>query len=264
MPRKKRERSQSGVHHVIVRGVNKCRIFEDTQDYNIFLKRLMYYLTLENVELYAYCLMNNHAHFLLKEDIEKMNLSNFSTKLLSSYAYYFNKKHGRVGHLFQGRFKSIPVEDNEYFMEVMVYIHNNPVKAGLVNYNYEYIWSSFIEHMLYHKHHMPPKISAPHTIAALLGLAPENYETVFHFRHINEIVEANIQMQTQSKLNDDQAFWHIIDHANIKRPEEIHQYPNAVRDGYILHFLKKGITCKQLARLTCIGEKYIYKLNKKK
>lgn len=264
MPRKKRERSQGGVYHVIVRGVNKCRIFEDTQDYNVFLKKLRYYLTLENVDVYAYCLMNNHAHFLLKEDVVKMNLSNFTTRLLSSYACYFNKKHGRVGHLFQGRFKSIPVEDNEYFMEVMVYIHNNPVKARLVNHNYEYLWSSFMEHLMFHKHQMPPKISAAHHIADFLGLASENYKTVFHFRHVNEMVESNIQMSSQSKLNDDQAFWHIIDHANVKRPEDIQNYPNDIRDGYIIHFLKKGMTCKQLARLTSTGEKYIYKLNKKK
>lgn len=262
MPRKKRERSQSGIYHVIARGVNRCRIFEDKQDYNVFLKRLMYYLALENIELYAYCLMNNHAHFLLKEDLEKMNLSHFSTRLLSSYAYYFNKKHGRVGHLFQDRFKSIPVEDREYFMDVMVYIHNNPVKAKLVNHNYEYPWSSFLEHMLYHKHQIPSKISNPNNIADLLGLNSDQYKKLFHLRHINENIEPNPQIYSQSKLNDNQAFWHITNYAKVKRPEDIQNYPNAIRDDYIIQFLKHGMTCKQLARLTTIGEKYIYRLKK--
>lgn len=116
MPRTARRKSSTGIYHVLVRGVNQQRIFEDEADYAAYL------LTLGRVKrenpfvLYAYCLMSNHVHLLLGE--EAVPLSRIMQRIGVSYAYRFNQRHDRSGHLFQDRFKSEPVEDDGYFVTV--------------------------------------------------------------------------------------------------------------------------------------------------
>ena len=84
--------------------------------------------------IYAYCLMPNHVHLLLCE--KNWPLGEIVKSIAASYALYYNKKYGRIGHLFQDRFKSEPCNDADYFMTLFRYIHQNPVKAGLVSQSY--------------------------------------------------------------------------------------------------------------------------------
>jgi REP element-mobilizing transposase RayT len=91
--------------------------------------------------VYAYCLMDNHAHLLINEGEDI--ISRIMKRIGTSYAYYFNKKYGRVGHLFQDRFKSEAIEDEGYLLAVVRYIHDNPVKAGIVQKASSYQWSSY-------------------------------------------------------------------------------------------------------------------------
>ena len=91
--------------------------------------------------MYAYCLMDNHIHLLVNEGNDE--IARIMKRINVSYAYYFNKKYQRVGHLFQDRFKSEAIEDDTYLLAAVRYLHNNPVKAGMVNYPGEYKWSSY-------------------------------------------------------------------------------------------------------------------------
>jgi len=138
MPRKARAVSGTGVYHVILRGVNKQRIFEWPEDYDKFyeiLRKTMYLDNLgnpapaANYELYAYCLMDNHAHLLLRERTQPLAV--IVKRIASSYAQCFNLRYKRVGHLFQDRFRSEPCDRPDYFLTLLDYIHNNPVKAGV-------------------------------------------------------------------------------------------------------------------------------------
>ncbi len=261
MPRKRREISSSGIYHLVVRGVNRCRIFEDTLDYHVFLKRLKLQMEKEKIQLFAYCLMNNHAHLLIKEDLQTRNLARFTARFLSAYAHFFNKRHGRCGHLFQDRFKSKVVEDASYFMDAMVYIHNNPVVAGFVRHGQRYHWSSHSEHVLYQSQGLTPQISSPQAIPDLLDIPKSQYHALFELRHKIDDTQLGALMATSL---DDDAFAQIIDHADVNRPERINDLDTLTRDQHIAHFLQNGMTCKQIARLTCIGEKYIYRLKAKK
>ncbi len=140
MARKPRKKSQSQIYHLILRGNNKNVIFYNDEDRFFLLKRMKKYSEETSIEIYAYCLMDNHVHILIGKG--NPNLSKFVQKLATSYAMYFNRKYDRSGHLFQGRFKSEPVETDEYFKTVLRYILQNPYKARICDFNY-YKWSSY-------------------------------------------------------------------------------------------------------------------------
>ena len=140
MPRAARKKSATGIYHVLVRGINQQRIFEYEDDFASYLRILERVKRDSPFVLYAYCLMDNHVHLLVGE--RNAPLSRVVQRIGVSYAYRFNQKHDRSGHLFQDRFKSQPVEDDAYFVTVLRYIHANPVKAGLCRSAEQYRWSS--------------------------------------------------------------------------------------------------------------------------
>ena len=143
MPRQARKLSESGIYHAMLRGINQQNIFDEEADYHVFLQALHEAKDFCNIELYAYCLMGNHVHLLLRT--RDNDLETFFKKLAGKYVYWYNVKYQRVGHLFQDRFKSEPVESDSYFLTVLRYIHQNPVKAGLCKKIEQYPYSSYLQ-----------------------------------------------------------------------------------------------------------------------
>lgn len=131
MPRRARLDSPGTLHHVIVRGIEKRKIVNDNQDRGKFIERLGALSLSTQTAIYAWALMTNHAHLLLRSG--QQGLSSFMRKLLSGYAGYYNRRHRRHGHLFQNRYKSIVVEEDAYFKELVRYIHLNPLRAKMVD-----------------------------------------------------------------------------------------------------------------------------------
>ena len=154
MPRKARVQTSTNVYHAILRGVNKQQIFEDEDDYRRFLDILRAQTVPEvnlatgeakpHCRLYAYCLMGNHVHLLMQEVSETVGET--MKRIASSYVYYYNHRYGRIGHLFQERFKSQPVNDWDYFVTLLRYIHQNPTKGLIVEDVEDYPWSSWLEY----------------------------------------------------------------------------------------------------------------------
>lgn len=140
MPRKERLLSRTGIYHVIIRGINQQRIFEQDEDFEQFLYCLAETKKKSGFTLYAYCLLGNHAHLLMKEGAEP--LAQIFRRLGTQYAQWFNGKYARSGHLFQDRYRSKPVENDEYFLAALIYIFNNPIKAGICSIAEEYEWGS--------------------------------------------------------------------------------------------------------------------------
>ena len=141
MPRGARKQAESGIYHLMLRGINRQQIFEDESDAERFLEVLASYKETCRYELLGYCLMGNHVHILLKIGHEP--LQTVMRRIAAKYVYWYNVKYERVGHLFQERFRSEPVEDDAYLMTVLRYIHRNPVKAGMADRPEEYAYSSF-------------------------------------------------------------------------------------------------------------------------
>ncbi|SHN79776.1 transposase [Desulfitobacterium chlororespirans] len=146
MPRRPRKQSSTGIYHVIMRGINRQNIFDDKEDRRKFIEKLVYYKTVCGYKIYAYCLMDNHIHVLIQELNEPLSIS--IKRISSSYVMWFNKKYERCGHLFQERFRSEVVETDRYFLTVLRYIHQNPVRAKIVEDVAKYPWSSYHEFFL--------------------------------------------------------------------------------------------------------------------
>lgn len=156
------------IYHLFNRGNDKRDLFIQPRDYKRFLKTFYYYqfqgpktkfsnfnkselttlrLTPEKrlVEIYCYCMMPNHFHFLVKQ-LKDNGISIFMSQLSNSYTKYFNTKNRRVGSLLQGTFKSVLVENNEQFIHLSRYIHINPIVSGITNDLDSYLWSSYHEY----------------------------------------------------------------------------------------------------------------------
>lgn len=142
MPRLARIDITGLLQHVIVRGVDRCNIFNDDCDRQLFYDRFTKLLSETGVRCYAWALLSNHFHLLLMPT--STSLSSFMRRLLTGYAVVFNRRNNRSGHLFQNRYKSIVCEEETYLLELVRYIHLNPLRAGMVKSLEEldqYSWS---------------------------------------------------------------------------------------------------------------------------
>ena len=140
MPRTARKESSTGIYHVMLRGLNRQQVFLDDEDNIAFIKVLPKCREISGFSLFAYCLMGNHIHLLLRADGEP--LGQIMKRIGTRYVYWYNNKYERSGPLFQDRYKSEPVEDQAYFLTVLRYILKNPVRAGLCKRMETYPWSS--------------------------------------------------------------------------------------------------------------------------
>ena len=131
MPRKARLDVYGTLHHVMARGIERSSIFRNDKDRKEFVDRLGKCAEETQTVIYAWALIPNHFHILLRSGPQ--GLSHFMRRLLTGYATVFNKKHKRSGHLFQNRYTSIACEEDPYFMELIRYIHLNPIKAHIIN-----------------------------------------------------------------------------------------------------------------------------------
>jgi putative transposase len=160
----RKEYGAGGYYHIYNRGVEKRAIFLDEQDYKVFLGYMKFYLekpslqgqalqvvspskVLKNyhdqIELLAYCLMPNHFHFFIKQSTDR-GIAEFMQSLVLKYVLYFNKKYMRVGSLFQGRYKTVLIDNEDLFVYISKYIHRNPIDilparpglAGMEGYRY--------------------------------------------------------------------------------------------------------------------------------
>ena len=145
MPRQARLDAPGTLHHVMIRGIERSPIFEDDQDRHDFISRTGMIAQETGTRILAWTLMGNHVHLLLFSG--PPGISKFMRRLLTGYALRYNRKYGRNGHLFQNRYKSIVCEEGTYLLELVRYIHLNPLRAALVKSVEEldqYPWSGHI------------------------------------------------------------------------------------------------------------------------
>ena len=140
MARPPRLQFPGAVYHVTARGNEQRPIFRDDLDRREYLDRIAHYRERFRFQLLAYCLMTNHVHLAVRSGA--VPLSRVMAGLQSSYTQWFNRRHGRVGHLFQGRYKAFLVQEDRYLLALIRYVHLNPVAAGIVESASGYSWSS--------------------------------------------------------------------------------------------------------------------------
>lgn len=235
----------------MIRGINQQDIFEDDEDRHRFVETLARFKKETDFEIYAYCLMNNHIHLLVRE--KEVEISKILKKIGTSYVYYFNWKYERNGHLFQDRYKSEIVENDEYLCAVIRYIHQNPVKAGISTLE-EYKWSSYNNYI--------NKFGIVDTQFFLGILAEEKNEAIK--RYIRYMKEPNedkcLEVDNQIKLTDEKARERIKQIGNLISISDIQKLDIESRNK-ILREAKEieGISVLQISRITGVNRTAVNK-----
>lgn len=145
MPRRRRKRVDAAIYHVYARGNARRTVFCDDEDRARFLRRLLVVESATGAVHFAHCLMTNHLHLVVRPG--ESGLSHLMQRVLGSHAQWFNRRHGAVGHLFQDRYGSRPLETDGDILGILRYVHRNPVEAGMVERPAEWRWSSHADHL---------------------------------------------------------------------------------------------------------------------
>ena len=245
MPRSAREKSSTGIYHVMLRGINHQIIFEDDEDYHKYLETLKKYQDESGYTIYAYCLMGNHIHLLIKEEREELGIA--FRRIGASYVYWYNWKYGRRGHLFQDRYKSEVVENDSYFLTVILYIHQNPVKAGIVKDIADYRWSSYGEYI--------GEAGLCKTEFALNMFSTDRAKAIKLFKEFNlaENQERCLDYDQYVRLNDAEASEFIRSITGVRCPTEIQGFDKDKRNVVIKACKDKGLSFRQIERLTGVS-----------
>lgn len=250
MPRQPRVKSRSKIYHCMLRGINRQDIFFDKQDYLKFQNIIRQTKSKFFYQLYAYVLMPNHIHLEIKDENQK--LSQIIHSIATSYASYFNKKYKRVGHVFENRFQSKNVENSYYMLNLVRYIHQNPVKAGISKMD-EYIWSSYSE---YFKNENLKEDLFVDTKEILLMFSSEKERSKEGFLEFNkksfkfqDSIEL-LEYEMRNKLTDEEVIYFIKEELGIYNIQEIQNYNIKYRNEIIQKIRKiQGVTQPQIARI---------------
>ncbi len=247
MPREPRKISSTGIYHIILRSINQHIIFEEDADYQKMLFLLSDCKRTFDIDIYAYCLMDNHIHLLIRSSEDC--LASFFQSLGTRFVRWYNTKYSRSGHLFQDRFYSIPVESKSQYLSTLVYIHNNPVKSSICRFPSEYRWSSF--NAFYGQKNPLVDISHSHDIAGSKNLLLQYFSTCsydFDETQIKPAMEKSRQfMPDKDALNIFKEVTHLCS------TSEVVKLTKPLRNNYISILRKKGLTKKQIARLMDIS-----------
>ncbi len=245
MPRSARKKSSSGIYHIVLRGINKQRIFEDDEDNRIFLEKLKTYKETSGYEVHAYCLMSNHIHLLMKEGNESLGTT--FRRIGASYVYWYNWKYSRFGHLFQDRYKSEAVETDDYFLTVMRYIHQNPIKAGIVKEIQDYPWSSYGEYV------QRPVLCDTEFAFKIFSKDPKEALKLWVKFNQELTNDQCLEYDNGTRLNDSEAAELIKNIANVKNPGEVQSFERQKRNIAVKRLKEKGLSIRQIERLTGIS-----------
>lgn len=252
MPRRKRQKSATGIYHVVMRGNNRQIIFETSRDYAKFLEIMEEYCADSETKILAYCLMDNHIHILIMEGEE--SVSNYIRKIATKFAKWYNYKYKRVGYLFQDRFRSEPVENIEYLLTVFRYIHQNPLKAGVVNSIKDYKWSSFHAYK-----NLDNSFVAIYDILALFVTLDECIE----FLNEAQFVRC-LEHFPDNKMPDEELLCDLLKYTNFRSHSDFSRMSIRERNNLIVFMIKNyRIPVKQINRVTGFSIDVIQRIKKK-
>ena len=238
MPRKARKKANSQMYHAMIRGINRQQIFEDAEDYSTFIRILEEVREKSKFELYAYCLMGNHVHLMIKECEE--TIETIFKRIGGKYVYYYNTKYERIGHLFGDRFKSEPIDTDSYFRVVLRYIHQNPIKAGICSKVEDYPYSSYAEYT------QTAKIVNTEYVFSIL---PKE-EFLEFINAPNDDACLEIETEHRKAVTDEQAKKIIEKVSGCSNVTEFQGLDADKKKKAIKTIYKKGVSIRQIIRLT--------------
>ena len=248
MSRTARQKSSTGLYHVMLRGADRKRIFADDEDNRRFLEIMQRVQRKSMFQLFAYCLMRNHVHLLLKAGIEPLETT--FKRIEVSYVYYYNGKYQLRGPLFQGRYRSEQVEDDAYFMDVLRHICQNPVKAGLCVQPFEHPWLGC------------SGITESDELLDDLGELTD-LEGDALLRFVSEPCDTDhLEDNGRKRLTDSEAAKRLRSACRCRSVQDIITWKVEKRDKALKKALGTGISIRQLSRLTGVSKAVIERIAK--
>jgi putative transposase len=241
MPRVARKPSKTNVYHVMLRGNEQRQVFQDAEDNERFLEILIACKALSGFEVFAYCLMGNHVHLLMRTGEKGEQLGQIFRRLGAQYVYWYNGKYERVGHLFQDRFLSEPVEDDAYLLSVVRYIHQNPVKAGMVQDMVDYPYTSYREYL-------KPEAGQLTDTAFMYGIMDREAFIAYHEK-ADDLEHLDIQ-PVRPKMSDEQAKRLIAQACGCYTVEDFANLDKTQRMYVLAELKKRNASYRQISRLT--------------
>jgi REP element-mobilizing transposase RayT len=207
-----------------------------------------------NYILYAYCLMSNHIHLLIREREDKIGMA--IKRIASSYVYYFNHKYSRDGHLFRERFKSEPVNDMAYFVTLLRYIHQNPLKAGMVENVKDYEFSSWKEYC--DKDGVLFPLCDTRTV--LNRISYDELAELVNAPLSDDVECLDIEDPSKGRPSDDQVMMFIKEKTGVTNSSAFQRLPAELKKSILIELKGRKASLRQLERLTGIGKTMIYRM----
>ena len=175
--------------HVMHRGINRVQIFDDADDYEVFLRIVRHGTREEGVDVHSYAVMNNHYHLQVTPK-HGLALPRAMKRLNSDYSNYYNRKHRRTGTIWGNRYRPVPIEDDRQWLTCPRYIEQNPVRAGIVSRPADYAWSSY----RFHAFGEPVSWLVPHAVYLALGSSPRARQEAYVAICSNALTENELQL----------------------------------------------------------------------
>lgn len=251
MTRYARIQSSSGIYHVTMKGINGQDIFEEDRDNRKFLFVLEKCIRKDQFEVFAYCLMSNHVHLLLR--VGEKSIGSVIQRIGTTFAGWYNNVHGRSGHLFQNRFHSVTVDNAGQLRMVWRYILQNPMKAGLEEYPGEkYMWSSIYAYL---------GIADPVTVTDFVMQCFGSKTVMMEFLKMSgDSDRCKLEMMKKKRLSDETAMYIL---KNLCEKYEVTDFAkmdrNSKRELVGLMYQQYKLSLKQITRITGLSYRTVRK-----
>ena len=266
MARQARRKASSGFYHIMLRGINHQTVFEDEEDISRYKDLLNFYKKRCGFELIGYCFMGNHIHLIIREAVKPSvlevqgkdveigpgeSLETVFKRIGVAYVFYFNQKYKRSGHLFQDRFRSEPIETDEYLLMALRYIHRNPVKAGLCGDPKDYAYSSYSDYL-------GEALSPVADTGFILDMISVE-ELVRYSAAENSDSFLDIEDVDRKALTDQEAKELLYRESCCSSASEFQKLARPERKRYCQVLFNAGASVIQISRITGISRPLIYK-----
>jgi REP element-mobilizing transposase RayT len=243
MTRRARIESETGIYHVMMRGINRQDIFEYREDQERFIGYLYNAKEKSGIRLFGYCLMNNHVHVVIKTGTEPVGV--VFKRIGVSYANWYNRKYERQGPLFQDRFKSEPVLDDSYLLSVLRYIHQNPIRAGLCKKAEDYEWSSYTDYI-----ETRAGIADTTEVLEMFSSRPAGQTRLFkEFSGISS-EDSFVDIDNVTHPTDETLREKVVKICGSRTANEFQQMLSDERDKALRAMRASGMSIRQIVRLT--------------
>lgn len=245
---RQRRISPGNVYHIMARGTGRQLIFEDDDDCTRFARILSHCLEKESIAVLSWCFMPNHIHLLVLAPIESVSLCMGAA--LGTYARSFNAKYDRVGHLFQGRFLSEPIDSDAYLLAVVRYIHQNPMKAGL-SLSCKCKWSSYSAYLGSNQN--PLSCKTDFVLDYFAGL--EEFRR-FHAMNSDDYC---LDIENVGPLRISETLKIARETLRPQLPSDVKELPPNERSQALILLHSAGLTIRQIERITGIGRGSVFR-----